>query len=283
MKLFQWNLRFAIFNIVTYLAIGLTLGFIYEYRWGYELLTPPPLPELEVSPEARPGVNPKVCVGFLPNMATFGYTGLNCPRNYAIVANYDMGGPHKSGPGEFVPLVGNCCPLPAGDILSNRHTYDSTESCPDQYVATGSLGHCERNCTMRCTQINTKKYKLGPEQMSYQVKFASTHRVSGQGSAKRVFWETLPKGIRFSVLRSDHRKWHDDGCLGVPLGSLLTKKAGKRCDGFFYRQLQYLDGTPVKMFPDCAAISDIYHPKPECLAEADSNTEMNEFILRSRR
>lgn len=243
------------------------IGFLYEYRLGLDLLTPPPLPEPEVAPEARAGIVPKLCVGYLPEDKQWGYIGGNCPKNYAFVANLARGGKHKTGPAEFVPLIGLCCALPADDILTDRHVYNEFEECPDQYVATGGGGkECQVNCSMRCTQINTKKYKLGVEHRSYYVRFAGGGRLHGQGSAAGIFWKQLPTAIRYAVGRISNFEWQRQSCLGYPLGALFTRKSGKRCDSFFYRQLQYLDSTPVKIFPDCAAVSDGYSSNPKCLA-----------------
>lgn len=271
MKLIQWNLRMSIQMTVTFLIIFAIVGFLYETRMGYELRTPPPLPTPAIAPEAREGVVPKPCVAYRPESASWGYENGNCPKGYAMFANHEVGGANKQGPGELVRLHGLCCPLPADDILTNRHTYSEFERCPDQYVATGGAGHCDDSCTMRCTQINTERYTLGPETMAYYVKDRNVGRLHGQGSAIRIHWQQTPIAIRYGLLRLEHNLWTGDGCMGVPPGSLLVRKSGKRCDGFFYRELQYRDGTPVKMLPDCAALSDPYHPNPQCLGPEDAH------------
>jgi hypothetical protein len=267
MKLLQWNLRMSLRFIAWFTLFGMILGLIYETRFGYELMTPDPLPAPAVAPVAREGIVPKVCVGFKPGAISlpWGYEGGNCPKNSVYVANHDVGGSNKSGPGEFVQLTGLCCELPADDILTDRHTYSEFERCPDQYVATGGAGACEQGCTMRCTQINTKKYTLGPETVAYYVKDAEAGKLYGQGDTIRVHWQQLPESVRWGVLRSSHNEWTGDSCIGVPLGSMLVRKSSKRCDGFFYRELRYLDGVPVKIFPDCDTISDLYSPNPTCI------------------
>lgn len=265
MRLLQWNLKLSFKLAAQYIAIGLTLGYLYHTRMGYELTTPAPLPEQNPAPEVRRGLKPQICVGVNSDEPTFGYTKEQCPKHHAIYANSDVPGAHKTGPGRYVQLTGLCCPLPSDDILTDEHLYFEQETCPDQYVATGAGGDCEDKCTMRCTKINTKRYKLGPEKVAYYVKFADAGRLFGQGRTKRVFWENLPQALRYGINRTKHDLWASDGCLGVSLGSLLTRKNQKRCDGFFYRELQYLDGVPVKMFPDCEAISDLYSAKPQCL------------------
>ena len=277
-KLYQPNLRNSIKMLASYVLIGAIIGFCYHYRFGYDLIEFPPVPEREIPAQVREGIEPKICVGFRPDEGKIGSTARHCPKNHAMFANNKVGGKNKSGPGNYVRLEALCCPLPANDILTDRHTYNEFEECPDQYVATGGSGRCQDKCLMRCTQINTKKYRLGTETVAWYFQHRTMSRLHGQGDTKKVYWDKLPASIRYGAGRRTHKTWSINGCIGVPLGSLLTKKNQKRCDGFHYRELQYLDGTPVKMLPDCQFISDPYASNPRCL-DNESEIEVQPVVI----
>lgn len=245
------------------MAIG---GALWHYRLGTDIfVSAPEPPEIEASPEEGNVGYP--CIAYDVETSAWGSNYGNCPENHAFFSNRDNGGAHKSGPGYYVTLGGACCRLPYDDILTDQHNYTSFESCPDQWVATGGSGTCVEGCTMRCTQINTEKYTLGPETMSYYWRDPKGGRTYGRGSAKQMLKKHIPASIRYAVGRNEHNNWVDDGCVGYPFGSLLTRKSRKRCDGFFYRRLLYKDGTPVRMLPDCEAIDDPYSPEGRCVSK----------------
>ena len=279
MKLMQWNLKGSLKMTLQFVVLFTIVGLLYQTRMGYELTTPPEPENFDPPAEVRAGISPKVCVGTVDEQGALGYTKLLCPKNHAILSVSDQPGANKSGPGKFVQLEGLCCPLPSNDILTDEHIYSEMESCPDSYLATGGSGTCGESCTMRCTKINTKKYRLGPEKPSWYVKFKDAGRLHGQGSSERIFWEQITPGLRYGVLRVRQAYWASDGCLGVPFGVMLTSKKNKRCDGFLFRELQYLDGVPVKIIPDCAEISDPYSPNPECLDEANKSKAKQAVII----
>ena len=255
-------------NFFTFFFAAFGMGFAaWYYRGGYDLIPMYPLEFEGPPPEAREGMNPQVCVTYDPVNFLWGQQSVNCPPNYAYYANQNESGANKEGPGEFVNIHGACCPLPSNDILTENHTYGEFERCPDQYVATGGSPRCIKGCTMRCTQINTDKFMLGPERLSYFVQAEAHYRYYGRGWTGRTLLAYVPIAIRYAIGRDAHNNWNQVGCVGIPFGSLLTRKTGKRCDGFSYRQLQYKDGTPVKMYPDCKDISSKYDPFPTCIKE----------------
>ncbi len=265
------SLLYLVSYALLYMAIG---GALWHYRLGTDLfIFAPDPPDRQPSPE-EDGVG-YPCVAYRPLDKGWGGSEGNCPDNHAFFSNKDVGGERKSGPGYFVPLSGACCRLPYDDILTDQHTYSAFESCPDQWVATGGSGPCVEGCTMRCTQINTEKYMLGPETMSYYWRDPKGGRTYGRGSARQMLKEHIPIALVYAVGRLEHNLWNMDGCIGYPFGSLLTRKSRKRCDGFFYRRLLYKDGTPVRMYPECEAIDDPYTPEARCVSKDAPRVEVS--------
>ena len=87
--------------------------------------------------------------------------------------------------------------------------------------------------------------------------------MAGYGFSARVGLEDIPPAIRYSLGREDSYKNDNDGCIGYPYGSLLVAKSKKSCDGFLFRRLFYLDGSPVPMFPKCIDVKDRDSPNPQ--------------------
>ena len=90
---------------------------------------------------------------------------------------------------------------------------------------------------------------------------------AGWQGSKRIRWENIPAGIRYAHGRRPDKKWDVDGCVGYPWGSLLTGKTTKYCGGFSFSQLQFrgqtgdpVEGTPVRMFPDCEDVVNLDDP-----------------------
>jgi hypothetical protein len=222
-----------------------------------------PQPDIRLTSSVIPNSTPSLCIGFDPKDKTWGYERSMCPTNYAAYAVDDPGGPERSGPTLDAQLV--CCPLPSSDILSEEHVMVE-ESCPSGYIATGSTGYgCGRECVkkLRCTKINSERYQLG--EVTASVYWGNGH--AGWKGSKRIEWEEIPPGMRYSVGRISADKWNIDGCVGYPWGSLLTKKSSKYCRGWYFRQLQFAGkagdpekGTPVRMYPACFEVVD--HDKP---------------------
>ncbi len=238
-------------------------------------LAPLPMPEGEVV--YADGVG-KVCNGWHPDAKELGASWVPCPKGYAIYAVDDPGGDHSNGPPEYVPIKGSCCPLPFDDMLTDEHLYNVYDSCPDGYIATGgisyfrresntdavpSMANCGDKCGMRCTKVNSAKYRLGKAVPAvYWVREWSS-AMAGYGFAARVGLEDVPPAIRYSLGREDSYKNDNDGCVGYPYGSVLVAKHKKSCDGFLFRRLLFLDGSPVPMFPKCTDVRDRDSDNPQ--------------------
>ena len=215
-----------------------------------------------------------VCNGFAPLNESSGAVGEwgerygNCPPGYAYFANQDPGGSRPPG-GAAIPVTGSCCRLPFDDILTDRHVYDVLERCPDDSIVTGTgvdrLGQCIDHCVVRCTYINTGKYRLGEERSAYYWTLPSSGNQWGGGSATSLRLDEIPVALRAGVARFDQVQFDTDGCVGVPFGSLLVRKQSKNCDGFFYRQLFFADNKPVPMFPKCDRLTGLYEPHSGCV------------------
>ncbi len=267
-------------------AIGISIYAWYYVKSNRDDLSKIPVLEYSSDPALAYGHEPKICTGFDKKAdKQHGIAGDLCPPNYAYFLNYDRGIRNKSiKAGRVVSLAGPCCPLPADDILTDEHVYDAVESCPFNYVATGGTGNlgCGKSCTMRCTKINTDRYKLGEERMAMYWKRNLKQTSSGRGSADQIKWHHLPLALRYAagrerkypVLDLGIPPWANDGCVGVPFGSLLTKKTTYTCDGFFYRPLLFKDGSAVKMLPECRQITNLLSAsKPAvCVPVISENT-----------
>ena len=211
-----------------------------------------------------------LCLGYAEGLGWWGSVSGNCPSGHAMLSNQDPAGPNKMGPPSKVPLSGACCKLPFADILTDTHVYNVIEKCPDNSVATGTnvdkRGQCTSNCGMRCTFINTEKYRLGEESASVYWRVENDGSATyGQGDSEMSGLSEVPLAIRLGIGREAHGRWDNDGCIGDPIGSLLVRKTTKECSGFFYRPLLYKDGRAVQMFPHCDAISDKFDPNAKCL------------------
>ena len=226
--------------------------------------------------------NPKICTGFdaesgkaLLGRLDADLAVYSCPTSHALF------GVHNPGSSDIVPfginLIGNCCPLPHDDILTDEHVRVS-DACPPGYVVTGggTFSLCD-NCEkfMKCTKINTKRYQLGP-QRSGVAWGVDSRGVYFWKERKRIKRKELPVAIRFGVSRRSRWIFEPAGCVGDPMGSIPVRKTSKRCKGIFFRQLQYVGligdppaGTPVKMFPDCHDIDDILSNNPRCIVREE--------------
>lgn len=226
---------------------------------------------------------PKVCTGFLPDTKRWGnqlqHDKLFCPPHFAFFGTAKPVGEN----GEATAIVaGTCCPLPETDILVDSHSFASGH-CPEDTVATGirvnegstvtaDTTPQNRRFELRCTKINTDRYQLG---QSLPGALWGFDLASGPYFWKEDFTlktADLPPAIRAGLERHDYQEFSRNGCVGMPFGSLLVAKTGKRCKSLFFRQLQYrgiaadpAQATPVAMYPDCRYISDPFSPDPECV------------------
>jgi hypothetical protein len=211
-----------------------------------------------------PGSRPLPCLGYNSETKTWGEEYQSCPSGYAAYGVADAGG--KERPGEKIPAVQVCCPLPSPDILQKEEVY-VRESCPEDHVATGSRLDFFRGDDgvqlMRCTKINTGRYQLGaPRPALYWG-----NGFAGWQGSERIEREEIPPAIRPAMGRQGRERWNREGCVGYPWGSMLTRKTAKYCGGFFFRELQFRGvpgdppaGTPVMMFPECRDVAGIDDP-----------------------
>lgn len=211
-----------------------------------------------------PGSNPSVCIGYNVSTDRWGEEYQTCADGYAAYGVADAGGKNREG--AKIPAVQVCCPLPAKDILTKEEVY-VRESCPEDYVATGSRLDFTQGDNgvqyMRCTKINNQRYQLAAPQPSLYF----GNGFAGWQGSQRIDREDIPAGIRYAMGRMTKDKWNKEGCVGYPYGSLLTDKTAKVCGGFKFRQLQFKglagdpdEGTPVQMFPECKDVSDLKNP-----------------------
>ena len=240
----------------------------------------------------HPPIAPRLCTGYREDTGTWGritgdgFSFSNCPPGTALFAVEDTGEGLSSavtGPAG-VKLEGDCCPLPAPDILTDRETFAISE-CPEGSIATGSspfprIYTCTTQAAcdavvqsqqhyIRCTGINLDRYQLGPTGAGRYWGFGFSHRKDEAVVTSRA---RIPAAIRYGIGRLFTKRWDVDGCIGYPWGSLLTKKTNGSCDGFFFRELQFRglegdppSGTPVPMYPQCEGIKGQNTANPICI------------------
>lgn len=247
--------------IVAGLFVLLTIG--APYLPSPQVTLPQDIPGIEVA-----GMDPQMCIGYDSLKKSWGAdTGL-CPANHAFYGVDDPAG--ASGPAKKIKVSMACCPLPAKDILSDKHVY-STQECPKDHVATGSKEEGSGDNlvrSMRCTKINTYRYQLGD---ATQGVYWGDGAAGWRGS-KRIAWDNIPASMRYAHGRQSVNKWDVDGCVGYPWGSLLTSKRSKNCSSFSFRQLQYsgnllsdpVAGSAVQMIPKCQEVKNADSPTAEC-------------------
>ena len=206
-----------------------------------------------------------LCLG-IDHQGNLSQKTLFCGDNEALYGSDDPAGDKGGEPnGSKVAVFGICCPLPFGDVLTDQQFYGVTENCPENAVVTSlSEGSCGNFCTVRCTAINTAKYKLGPERHG-ALWGGGGQFYGGVFRGADIGFDEIPAAIRYSFGRSNQFGWDEDGCIGLPPGSLLTGKQTRRCSGYRYRELLYLDGTPVVMFPKCSKLSNPEDPNATCI------------------
>lgn len=239
-----------------------------------------PRPLAAQSQASAPAHNPQPCASIYTDSNTkeihwgIPFQDL-CPANMAVIGSSI---PKASGgrTTEQIRIDINCCPLPADDILLDEHI-EVFDKCPENFIATGAQRGCGWEkppgppflCPkkIRCTKINLSRYQLGPAKIAAHWGFSATSWRNSQ----RVFKSEIPKAIRNALSRTSRYSWETQGCVGYPYGSLLVEKYAKRCQGLFFRQLQFRGinqdpkkGTAVVMFPQCENVSGIFDKHLEC-------------------
>lgn len=219
--------------------------------------------------------SPPVCIGYYPDRKSWGsltswreLTNL-CPKNHAFLGIHEPVGPFI---GKKVRLSGSCCPLPSSDILTEEHQFADT-ICPEEHVVTGiCIGDdgCKRlgGHTLRCTRISTN-YTLSSPRVGSMWGINNSAAFPWK-EFKLIREDEVPTALRYGISRVGINTFYNSGCVGSPIGSLLTGKNKSSCRGTYWRQLlskKNIDGkaVPVKMFPDCRGITDLFSPNAACV------------------
>lgn len=246
---------------------------------------PPATADAARGSEEYPG---KVCVGWNPDAGDFQTLAVGeatpeafCPDGYALVGTDVQAGQDRAF--DRYPIGGDCCPLPPGALLP-LHRFVENE-CPPSFVATGGrlkpirgapppvtvppLKWEELEYELRCTRIDTKRFKLGPPLPAVRVGWgkdptqAFMDWVWGRAEVMTTR-DHAPAAYRYALGRKSVGTWKGDVCAGYPWGSLLVKRAGIRCSHLYFSQLLFLSGEPVKIFPSCRALTDPFDPHADC-------------------
>ena len=219
----------------------------------------------------KPPHRPKACVGYVkPDY--WGHEAHLCPPNHAIYGVDDPAGDNEP---EYYPVRGSCCPLPATDILTKDHVWEPI-ACPHPYVATGVDNHHGVKY-IRCTRINTNRYRLGAQTHPY---FYWGDGDAGDTGAIRVNTSTIPAAIRPAHGRNNYRSWGSDGCVAglderssdpTKWSGLFVARTGKNCPNMFFRRLFFQgikgdppSGTVVRLFPRCHGAPNPYDRYASC-------------------
>lgn len=157
-----------------------------------------------------------------------------------------------------------CCPLPARDLLE-RERVTAEGRCPDGHIVTGiEKSYADGRVMLQCARINEARYALDVPTPGTSWDF-----VTGLSRLRR---SDLPAAIRDGVGRLSHRQWAQEGCLGDPVGSLLTSVPSATCSEALFAQVRWRGndgdpaaGTKVSLFEDCREISDRFSPRPQCI------------------
>lgn len=212
-----------------------------------------PTPYASRLPEQVPGTfpsgaSPASCLGPYDVTVQSAAAVQTCPPNTAFYGIDDPAG--IAGPGSKISVSGVCCPLPTHDVLTEEVSF-APEQCPDQWIATGVKRTGADELSLRCTKINTARYRLAPGRPGAYW----GHGDAGWKGAERIEWDNIPASIR-EAQGHERAGWHDvDGCVGYPWGSMLVGRSTKYCAGMTFRQLTFTGqgsdpapGTPVRMF-----------------------------------
>ena len=235
---------------------------------------------------------PSLCSGWNPETKSWGLIGIDypeeheefCPKDYAFVNTQFRGGARRAG--SKVPLIGTCCPLPAGALL-DEHIF-TEELCPDGYAVTGARQIVDKQALketeggwrgphtwfnsnqqlMRCTKLDPQKYVLGPKTDGYAATWSIHFRKLFKPATSLA---RVPYGLRLGYGRHGKFGWDRVACLGMPWGSLVVSKTSKYCDGVGFRQLlRASDQAPVLDYGKCLAVDDPLAENPKCILERKS-------------
>ena len=218
----------------------------------------------------------------------------DCPADQAFLAHSYVSG-SRWRPINTFEIAGYCCKIPNG-VLLNEHMFVS-EECPDDYVVTGGRvenvsavsgndTHQSQRYLLRCTRIDRTKYTLGPSTRGWQVTLVQdfvdqvVHWLRFGVPERTTTRSRIPMALRYGLFRVGPTRWDEDGCIGYPWGSILTGRTNKHCAGHIFRELLYrgtssATSVPVKMYPDCIALSSPFDVNPSCIPAKTKPTKEN--------
>ncbi len=247
-----------------------------------------PLEAARADPETgapNVGTEAHPCIGFLPDRGAWGNVSsqmwpgtVSCPDGWAVISA-ERGSGTSPAPRQ-VEISGACCPMPEGMLTGEAKLAE--ESCPDGWVVVGvSIGDPsapdaqrrwdERAHYIECRALDATRFRLGPDTTGWEVGarelwFGDRWWAMVGKPVHHIAWSRLPTFIRFAMGRSSLTRWQYPSCIGMPFGSVLTGKRGKRCNDIVFRQvLDAKTGTPAPIFPRCDAVSDPYDPDARCI------------------
>ena len=216
------------------------------------------------------GDGPYVCLGFNPGdpLSLWRRKASECPEGHALMG-VSLPKDNSRWAQSSVPRW-VCCPLPSDDILQAESALGQPD-CPENTVAVGAdPGWDCPSCPQRliCKKINTARYALGKVT-------AGVYWGAGrfrERNTNQVLRSDVPATFRFALGRTGLNTWDEDGCIGYPWGSLLTRMSDARsCDGANFRTLLRRSSqssgehpSTVQMFPDCQDIDDEKSPLGRC-------------------
>lgn len=204
-----------------------------------------------------------VCVGYHPGeYVRWGAWQRTCPANYGIIATNDLtrGNLYRSKTG----FRHACCPQPYPGLFTGVRTWREAR-CQDDELLVGVEPEFTSSIKKRqllCERIDSSRYRLSESTVGALWGAGGSNSLFGGG----YLLETIPLSIRYGVSRQNFASFGEDGCVGVPPGSLLSNFSAQRgCGGFEYRQVEVVDGTTPIGFIECSELESVFTPLARCL------------------
>ena len=188
-----------------------------------------------------------------------------CPRHSAVFAVEHF---HRNWRGTIDrPIDVNCCRLPADDILTDEVAF-TAERCPEGFLMTGVEVVGAAGYRVRCSKINQSRYQLSAERPGRYLGFALSMRGEGARDSSVAY----PLAAQYGIRRRGWFSTRSGSCTGGPDGGVFTALTGDECSEHQSRRIEYRgtidgdpgQGSPVKIFPDCAEIADPFSPLGGC-------------------
>ncbi len=217
-----------------------------------------------LGPSREGGITPYSHLERIKWLGTYSF----CPEGYAVfgVARIKRGYDGKL----LRSAQGRCCALPSKDILTKESTFEKSQ-CPEGAILTGFIDrekHLSDGPEIRCTKINSSRYRLGEPEPG--VFWGAAFGMRSERNRSTLL--KIPVAFREGATRESFRGRNLSGCFGGANASIMTSIAGRSCREHSVRQLLYTGeragdppaGTPVQIFPDCERIGNAYDPRSGC-------------------